>query len=75
MIDFMANVKCPACEKVTRMELRKMRLDFHVHWPWCGTEYTVSEAQAGRAHRLLDTLEHTMNRIAGHHAGMARSAA
>jgi predicted Zn finger-like uncharacterized protein len=51
-------LRCPQCGTRFRVELHKMRVNAPIPCPSCGFLWSVTEAQAIRAHRLLEQLEY-----------------
>lgn len=48
---------CLDCGREFPVQLRKMRLNFPVHCPFCTCPYHISEDQAIKAHRFLELME------------------
>ncbi|MGA2107639.1 MAG: hypothetical protein ABSH25_08340 [Syntrophorhabdales bacterium] len=59
---FTRKLSCPRCGAGFRVELSKMRLNYPICCPSCGSPWEISPDQAIKAHRLLEKLE-SMKRV------------
>lgn len=57
MAEFSAKLICNICATGYLVDLRRMRLNIHNPCPTCGFPNSISEDQAIKAKRLLESLE------------------
>ncbi len=57
MADFVVELECRRCRTHHSVKLQNMRTTSSVFCPFCGLRHNITDDQAIKAHRLLESLE------------------